>query len=111
MQSLQDTLSNRLTLNEILTRLEGAKAVDGLARFGSSLTHHANPVSDFDLLILVADPPVRIFQMFTHIDGCMADIVFVETETADAILERAQPVAATSFEGLFHRNAVCPHHL
>ena len=101
MQSLQDSLSNHLTLEEILARLEKARVVDGLALFGSRKIAPTNPVSDYDLLILVADPPVRIFQMLTHIAGRMADVVFVETAMADALLEDRQPVAAVSFEGMF----------
>lgn len=109
MQSLQDSLSNHLTLEDVLARLENAAGVDGLALFGSRKSAPTNSVSDYDLLILVSDPPVRIFQMLTHIDGRIADVVFVETATADAFLEERQPVAAASFEGMFLQKMLTAH--
>jgi hypothetical protein len=52
-------------------------------------------------LVLIERPPARIFQMLAHIDGRMADIMFVETEVADRVLELQDPVPAGAFEGLF----------
>ena len=91
MYGLQDTLSNHLTLQEVLTRLEHAEAVDGLALFGSQITTPANPASDYDLLILVLDPPVRIFQMLTHIDGRMAAVA--PTPTSGRLIKWSCPNA------------------
>jgi len=97
MQFLQTPLSNHLTLDQVVTQLARSDVVDGLALFGSK----SGPVSDYDLLILVNAVPVPIFQMFTHIDGRMADVVFVETDIVDRILRDSQPVQAMSFDGLF----------
>jgi hypothetical protein len=93
------TRSHTLTLDETLERLAASPLVDGLAPFGSRTVDAGDPVSDYDLLILVQDPPVRIFQMLTHIDGRIADVVFVETETVDHLLERDEAVESTSTEG------------
>jgi predicted nucleotidyltransferase len=101
MQILHDTLSNRMSLEETLACLEAAESVDGLALFGSQSGKRLSPVSDYDLLILIEKPPVPIFQSLSYIDERMADIVFVETETADTLLSQTEAVAGNSFEGLF----------
>ncbi len=69
--------------------------------FGSQASDFKNPISDYDLLILIAHPPVDIFQMLTHIDGRMADVVFVEADLAERVLSLDSPVSPSSFEGLF----------
>ena len=100
-QITQTTITSTLSFDEVAARLAVSEAVDGLALFGSRSTDEANPISDYDLLILVKDLPVRIFQMLTHIEQRMADIVFVETEIADRVLVSAARVSANSFEGMF----------
>lgn len=101
MQYLANTPTNDLTFEQTLARLSGSEAVAGLALFGSQGRMEADPVSDYDLLILVTDPPLQIFQMLTHINHRMADVVFVDITTADQILAQREPVASRSFGGLF----------
>ena len=101
MPITQETISNRLTLTATLARLSAHELVDGLALFGSRVGGAAFPASDYDLLILVSRVPVGIFQMLTHIDGRMADIVFVLTSQADRLLAGSGPVAANSNDGRF----------
>lgn len=101
MQHLKDSLSNQLTIQEVLNCLEHADAVDGLAFFGSHTRVSNDPVSDYDLLILISSAPIPIFQMLTYIDGRMADVVFIEIHTVDDLLAHRQPVSPTSFEGYF----------
>lgn len=94
------TRSHELSLDKTLNRLKTSKMVDGLALFGAQTVNPDNPISDYDLLILVRNPPILIFQMLTHIDGRMADVVFVETDTVDTLLTLDEPVTATSIEGM-----------
>jgi hypothetical protein len=101
MKTLSNTISTSMTLEEVLARLAACEAIDGVALFGSQAAAHSSPVGDYDLLLLVSAPPVGIFQMLTHIDGRMADVVFVEAEIAERLLANPVPVAARSFEGLF----------
>src|SRR5262245_14543042 len=91
--------SNELTLDEALSNLARHSKVDGVAIFGSQPTNTTSNVSDYDLLIMVNDPPIRIFQLQTYIAQVMADVAFVETEVADRVLALEQPVPATSSEG------------
>lgn len=94
--SFSPSPSKNLTFAETLSRL--AQKADGLALFGSHAT--PNPISDYDLLILVSDPPAQIFQMLTYIDKRMADVVFMDTATADKILQTRAPLPRQSFEGM-----------
>lgn len=95
------SISDGLSLQETLARLKASPFVDGIAEFGSRASRQTDAVSDYDLLLLVHDVPTRVFQMVTTIDGHIADIVLVETQTADALLAVNEPPDARSFEGLF----------
>jgi predicted nucleotidyltransferase len=101
MPLLNESLANYLTLEAALARLAAHERVDGLALFGSRAGGAALPASDHDLLILVSSLPVGIFQMLTHIEGRMTDIVFVLTAQADRLLAGAGPVATNASDGRF----------
>jgi predicted nucleotidyltransferase len=91
--------SNALSLDEVVAHLSHSNLVEGVALFGSSLTTTTEPTSDYDLLVMLSNPPVHIFQMQTYIAGRIADIAFVETDTADRVLALDKPVSPTSSEG------------
>ncbi len=95
------SISDALSFEKTIETLQASPLVDGIAEFGSRATSHSDAASDYDLLILVKDIPTRVFQMVTTIDGRIADIVLVETETVDALLEKNEIPAPRSFEGLF----------
>jgi hypothetical protein len=101
MKFTQNTLSSDLSFDEALSRLAASKTVDGIALFGSRAASAWDTISDYDVLLLVNHLPVRIFQLLTHIQGRMADVVFVETDMADRWLATTQAVQANSFEGMF----------
>lgn len=101
MKATRNTATNFLSLEQAIARLKTSAAVEGIALFGSQVSEIRSPISDYDLLILITRPPVNIFQMLTHIDGRMADVVFVETEVAERVLSLTSPVSPSSFEGLF----------
>ena len=96
----EPSVSDRLSLEEVVSRLEASPFVDGIAEFGSRTTSQASGSSDYDLLVLVRAVPARVFQMMTTIDGRLADIVLVEIETADALLVSQEQPKARSFEAL-----------
>jgi predicted nucleotidyltransferase len=101
MRFTPDTYSNHLTLDEALARLAASEPVDGLALFGSRAAGSASEASDYDLLILVHRLPVGIFQMLTHIDGRLADVVFVTTAMADRVLAGGGPPSDRTNEGRY----------
>jgi hypothetical protein len=100
MVILQHTASASLSLEETLTVLSVSPLVDGIALFGSRAGAHDNPISDYDLLLLVTELPVPIFQMFTHIGGRMADLVFADTVSTDHALTLNEPIRANTFDAL-----------
>jgi hypothetical protein len=77
--------------------------VDGIAEFGSRAARQEDAASDYDLLVLVNGLPARVFQLVTSINGRLADIVLVETETVDALLAADDLPEERSFEALFAR--------
>jgi hypothetical protein len=95
------SLSHDLSFDQVLARLKASPAVDGIAEFGSRAVEQTDPVSDYDLLLLVNKVPARVFQLVTSIGGRLADVVLVKTETSDALLTAQEPPAPRSFEGLF----------
>lgn len=101
MNYTQNTLSAALGLEDALVHLASSRAVDGIAFFGSRSDGAQAAISDYDILLLVNCLPVGIFQMLTHIDGRMTDVVFVETGMADRLLAAPNAVQAGSFEGMF----------
>jgi predicted nucleotidyltransferase len=100
MQLLTSTAASELPLAAVLRRVAASDKVDGIALFGSQ-SAAMSPVSDYDILILINDPTIRIFQMLTHIDSRLADIVFVETELAERVLLTTEPFAQGTFEAMF----------
>ncbi|MDQ4075144.1 MAG: nucleotidyltransferase domain-containing protein [Chloroflexota bacterium] len=103
------SLSDHLSLEEVVAQLEQSSLVDGIAEFGSRATHQAGESSDYDLLVLVEDIPARVFQMVTSIGGRIADIVLVETEIADRIVTTLEPPEPKSFEALFAQKMQTAH--
>lgn len=96
------SISDDLSLDETIERLAQSALVDGIAEFGSRAGQQVGGASDYDLLILVTHIPVRVFQMVTTIHRRLADIVLVETETADTLLATGER-PTTRFESLFAR--------
>ncbi|MEM7127297.1 MAG: hypothetical protein AAF702_13275 [Chloroflexota bacterium] len=97
----KESISHTLRFDDLIARLQNSAFVDGLLSFGSRATDTISPISDYDLLILVNQIPVGIFQMMTHIDGRMADVVINRTSMVTELLAQVQPVPATSMEGYF----------
>lgn len=92
MITTSPNLTTDLSLDETLERLANAEDIDRLALFGSRLGEESNPISDNDLPILLHETPAHIFQMLTHINGRMADVVFVEADAVDKLLTLDEPI-------------------
>jgi hypothetical protein len=97
------SVSDRLSFDEAIERLEASPLVDGMAAFGSRARSQSGVVSDYDLLVLVDALPAPVFQMITTIGERLADVILVGTSTADAVLLAGQPPEPRSFAGLFAR--------
>jgi predicted nucleotidyltransferase len=92
--------SSDMTFAEVIDRLKASDAVRGIALFGSVAANPQHVASDYDLLVLVNEADVHIFQMHTWIDHISADIVFVETDLVERVINLQTPISGTSAEGL-----------
>jgi predicted nucleotidyltransferase len=95
------SITDHLSLDEVIELLVKSPLVDGIAEFGSNITSQADRTSDYDLLILVEELPMRVFQMVTSIQGRVADVILVEVELVDRLLTSSEPPQPRSFEALF----------
>ena len=102
------SVSDHLSLDETIAHLIRSPRIDGIAEFGSRAHHHATPASDYDLLILVSSLPASVFQLVTAIDHRLADIVLVETQTADTLLA-SEERPTSFFEELFAQKMQTAH--
>lgn len=78
------------TLEELLARLRRSQAVDAVAIIGSAAEGNLNATSDYDLLIVLKEPPVPLAGGVTYLDGRLTDIVFAVPED----IERLNAAAA-----------------
>jgi hypothetical protein len=108
MELSTSSVSQHLSLTEVISRLSQSSLVDGIAEFGSHTAEHFSPNSDYDLLILITQLPFPVFQMLTSIHERLADIVLVDTQTADRLLASSEP-PTTLFDTLFARKMQTAH--
>lgn len=78
------------TLEELLARLRRSQAVDAVAIIGSAAEGNLNATSDYDLLIVLKEPPLTLAGGVTYLDGRLTDIVFAVPED----IERLNAAAA-----------------
>lgn len=91
--------SLKLTFAETVEQLRQSPHVQGIALFGSSNKGTPHGASDYDLLLLIDDPGIHIFQLHTWIGGISADVVFVQKEIAEKVIALKSPCPAASPEG------------
>ena len=76
-----------MNATELIDRLSKREVVDALAVIGSGADGTMNEVSDYDLLIVLNEPPQRLTGGVTNIEGRMVDIVFAATSDIDNLLD------------------------
>ena len=75
-----------MTLRELIDRLSTRPVVDGLAVIGSGADGTMSEASDYDLFIVLKDPPLRIVGGVTQADGRMVDLIFSTVTEIDRLL-------------------------
>lgn len=88
-----------LSFAETIEHLRQSPHVLGIALFGSSAHAQPHAASDYDLLILIDEPAIHIFQLHTWINGISADVVFVQRTLVERVLALDAPSPAASSEG------------
>ncbi len=93
------SLTNMMTLEEVVARLAGREAVDGIVIIGSANENELSPASDYDLVIVMSEMPAPLHVALTYIDQRLADIVFFTVAEVDQVLSLAEPVDAVEWVG------------
>ncbi len=88
-----------MTLDEVLTRLSHHPAVDGLVTVGSTGRSWLTPISDYDLLVVLAHAPVPLRVGITYIDHRLTDLLFATTRHIKQILEATSAIDGEVWEG------------
>jgi hypothetical protein len=77
--------THKLTLNQVLQRLEQKPIVDAILLIGSTGAASLTLDSDYDILLIVNEMPVKLFSLLTTIDGHIGDIYFVAASEVDEL--------------------------
>jgi predicted nucleotidyltransferase len=92
-----------MALDEVLARLSRHSAVDGLVIVGSASRDALTPVSDYDVLVVLAETPVPLHVGITYIDHRLTDLLFATTAHIDQILAAESAIDGDAWEGRIAR--------
>ena len=80
------SISNTLTLAEVVTRLAEHTEVDGVLLIGSTGRASLSTASDYDLVVILADMPAPLHVALTVVDSRLTDVIFYHTRAIERIL-------------------------
>lgn len=95
----ETTPSNALTLKQVIARLSKKDVVDGVIIIGSASVNNLTPASDYDLVLVLSEMPVRLHVGLTNIDGHLADIIFLSETQIDQVQELDASVDSDAWLG------------
>lgn len=99
MFPLPHSNTTNMTLEAVLAQLSRHPAVDGLVTVGSTGRDSLTPISDYDVLVLLAEMPVPLHVGITYIDHRLTDLLFATTAHIDHILEAEVALDGDRWEG------------
>lgn len=99
MPVTRQSTTNTLTFDEVIARLSQQEIVTGLIVVGSAAQEQMTPVSDYDLVIVLASLPVPLHVGVTYIDGRFTDLLFHTVEQMEQILAATTPFAFWDWTG------------
>ncbi|MCK4352947.1 nucleotidyltransferase domain-containing protein [candidate division WOR-3 bacterium] len=76
-----------MSLDDVIKRLAKNKVVDGIIVVGSAANNTFNPISDYDIIVVLSDTKIKPYIIFTYIDKRITDIVFSTTNTIQKIFQ------------------------
>lgn len=91
MPKTRQSTTDTLTFDEVIATLSQQSIVDGLIVVGSASQDQLTPVSDYDLVIILAEMPVPLHVGVTYIDGRFTDLIFHTTTQIEQILAATEP--------------------
>ena len=93
-----------MTLHEFVARLKRSNSAVAVAIIGSAGEAKINPASDYDILIVLEDPPVPMTGGVAFVEGRFTDIVFMTSEEVRTLSEADySQISMNSREGVFLR--------
>jgi hypothetical protein len=99
MSRSRPSLAASISLEAALARLARHAVVDGLVVVGSRELAALTPVSDYDLVVVLARRPAPLRVGLATIDGRLTDLLFVTTAAVDAVAALDAPVPYDSWLG------------
>jgi hypothetical protein len=88
-----------ISLDEAIARLARHAVVDGLVVVGSRKPATLTPVSDYDLVVVLAEAPAPLRVGLATIDGRLTDLLFVTSAAVEAVAALETPVPYDSWLG------------
>lgn len=88
-----------MTLDEVLGRLTQHEIVDGILLLGSTGTDRLTATSDYDLLLVLADPPAPLRLVTTWVDRRLTEVYCTTAPAIERVVANASAWSDTSEEG------------
>jgi predicted nucleotidyltransferase len=99
MFSAPKSLSDDLSLNSVMQRLQRHHQVYGIILIGSGAHGTLKSESDYDILLFVTDMPAGLDVLLTTVDGRLTDVLFYDIQTLENLLEQTKLVS-NSLQGV-----------
>lgn len=99
MFPLPQATTTTVTLNAVLARLSQHSLVDGIVTVGSTGRGTLSPISDYDVLVILAQMPVPLHVGITYIDHRLTDLLFAATTHIQQILAANGAIDGEAWEG------------
>lgn len=99
MPVTRQSTTNTLPFDEVIARLSQQEIVTGLIVVGSAAQEQMTPVSDYDLVIVLASLPVPLHVGVTYIDDRFTDLIFHTVDQIEQILAATTPFAFWDWTG------------
>jgi predicted nucleotidyltransferase len=99
MFPLPQASTTNMRLDDVLAQLSRHPTVDGLVTIGSTARETLTAASDYDLLIILADPQMPFQVGVTSIDHRLTDLLFASTAQVEAILNATTDIDGNAWEG------------
>ncbi len=92
--------TNTMTLDAVIARLAGRDVVDGILLMGSTATGALTPTSDYDLLLVLDEPPTPLRMVNTWVDGRLTEVYCTTVRALERIVARPAAWPDTGEEGI-----------
>ena len=87
MFSMPASITNDISLEQLINSLKKHKRIAGIVIAGSSGRNELKPESDYDIVLVLYEYPYPMHVILSTIEGRMSDIAFWSIEQVDKMLE------------------------